>query len=576
MREKKYTEPNKRMILSWLVLIFMGILLLVRAHYGMDTTDETFYLSTAKRFSDGDYLLKHDWNTGQLFGFLLLPVYRGYLFLHGSNEGIILCSRMLFVFLEVFTAGFLCAVLIHYTGKWGAALTASLCMLVYARGNIINLSYYSVGMLSFVLAILWWAEAQGRSRKRLLLVFSGISFAVSVLCMPYMVLLFGCLLALGLYFQIRHQAEKRDQIVWFTAGIALAAAVFLAYYGRFIPWKELPEYLPMLFQDPTLEEEGAFTQIRDVFLYFTGIFMKYTWPIYAGTFLASIVGGREWILKASQKKYLEWILLAEFVLQSVYVRTFFEGGVITTFFLLALQMQLLYPEHRERKMEKIFLYPGLCFGIVWILGSNVGERVINMGFLIMDVWAVLFLWNHVSGGSRLLQAGRKLPAYVLLSVLAIIRFLDIYRDGEITGLTEKITSGVMAGIYTEPQRAEIYEEMVSYIHENTDKEDTLLVLGINPWVYMETEARCGAYSTWEMSGDNALEALYYETFPEKVPNVILLPSEKLDVYKCWRFSSHGSGLHEGERLKLSGIYRELVETQRYEELRQDAMTLYRK
>lgn len=576
MRVTKYKEWDKVIVASWLAIIALGILMIIRAQYGMDTTDETFYLATAKRFSDGDMLIKDDWNTGQVFGFLLLPLYRGYICVNGSNEGIILFSRILFVALEMFTACFMFRILLKYTGKTGASLMMSACVLVYARGNIINLSYYSVGFLTFVLAILWWAEAGTDQGKKRELLCSGISFAVSVLCMPYMVLVFAGIFLLGVYFHLKGYEDKRNKVAVFGLGVVLAALIFILYYGRWIPWSQLLEYLPNLFQDPTIEGKGMFGQIFDLGVYFIRYFMRYTWIFYVITFAAAFFYGKRKKGERENRKILEGILFAEFLIQSVYVRTFFEGGVIATFFLWALQLQLLYPEQREKKMEKYFLIPGLLFGLIWILGSNVGERVVNMGILMMDVWAVQLVWNNGIKSAEWLKFGRKISVCILFGVLLIIRLFDVYRDGSIIKLTQKITTGIMAGIYTEPQRADIYEEIVSCLRKETGSRDKVVVAGVNPWIYMDTEARCVAYCTWEVTMDDVLADLYYEVFPEKIPDIILVPSKELDVYESWRYSSHGSGVHEGEELILPRVYQKIMEKGDYQKIQNEVITLYKK
>ena len=80
-----YKKITWQTYLSAAVIFVTGILLIVRACYGMDTTDETFYLATARRFSDWDLLFKHDWNTAQVMGLVLLPLYRFYVFWNGSS-----------------------------------------------------------------------------------------------------------------------------------------------------------------------------------------------------------------------------------------------------------------------------------------------------------------------------------------------------------------------------------------------------------------------------------------------------------------------------------------------------------
>ena len=94
----KYTKStDKRILVGMIVLSMIAVLLIIRAHYGMDVTDETLYLAMAKRFVEGDMIFKDEWNTCQLFGLLLAPFYKGYVWMHGNNEGILLFSREMFV-----------------------------------------------------------------------------------------------------------------------------------------------------------------------------------------------------------------------------------------------------------------------------------------------------------------------------------------------------------------------------------------------------------------------------------------------------------------------------------------------
>ena len=61
--DRKKKMRNKKEWAVYLVFAVVAIGLIIRAHYGMDLTDETFYLATAKRFSEGDLAIKYDWNT---------------------------------------------------------------------------------------------------------------------------------------------------------------------------------------------------------------------------------------------------------------------------------------------------------------------------------------------------------------------------------------------------------------------------------------------------------------------------------------------------------------------------------
>ena len=75
----------------------LAVLLIFRAFFGVDYTDESFYFALAKRFAMGDQILVDEWFPTQLIGVLLLPFYRLYVGLCGSQEGIILADRLCYV-----------------------------------------------------------------------------------------------------------------------------------------------------------------------------------------------------------------------------------------------------------------------------------------------------------------------------------------------------------------------------------------------------------------------------------------------------------------------------------------------
>lgn len=168
-----------------------------------------------------------------------------------------------------------------------------------------------------------------------------------------------------------------------------------------------------------------------------------------------------------------------------------------------------------------------------------------------------------------------MPAYLLLAVLGIIRFFDVYRDGVVSELSSRVSSGVMAGIYTEAQRADTYERIVEVLRTETADTDTLAVLGCNPWVYMDSPGRCGSYITWTIHSEKTVLNKYYERFPEKVPNVILLLPPELGAYTSWRFSSHGAGRHVEEQPELEGILKQIVEEEGYVRTEKNGVVIYR-
>ena len=566
-------KEQKRWIAAGTAFIIIGILLIYRAFYGMDTTDETFYLAMAKRFYEGDLLFQNDWNTGQIFGLVMMPFYYFYLMVTGSNEGIILCARILFVFIALFVAGFTYKVLYQYTKKFGASLLASLCILVYVRGNIITCSYYSLGFYTFLLAILWWMDAKKEKKEIWKLICSGISFAVSVLCMPYMAVVFPLILLAGVYMKCTKKNTCFVRIVSFAGGVLLSAAVFLLCFSPMVPWTKLPQLLSIVFQDPGMESESFLKQLINLLIYMVVVFMKYTWPIYMATFLTVCITRLGKIKNKTVIKIMPWVLLGEFLIQAIYVRGYFEGGIIAATFFFILQLQIFFPDKRERLLEKYFIIPGLIYGAVWIAGSNVDQRVINMSFLIMNLWAVPFAWG-IWEDKKFGKVCTKIPVCLMFCVLCGVRLLDIYRDGALTQLNTQVEHGVMKGLYTEKNRAEAYENAVEMLRRYTEPSDTIVTIGCDPWVYLDTQASCGAYTTWQVSDGDDLLRKYYNVNPDKIPNVIVKISDLVNTYEFWRFSSHGVGLYEGENLEVYGVLKEIIEEHEYKKIEEEGTVIY--
>lgn len=567
-----FLKKEMNSLLAICVFAAVGAVLVYRAFHGIDTTDETFYFATAKRFCDGDMLFKDDWNRGQVYGLLMVPFYRAYVFFNGSNEGIILFARLLFIFLSLAIAYFLYVLLIEYNVSRAASLVISLCELVYARGNIITMSYYSLGFLTFLLTILCWMMAERRQRDWYRII-AGVNFSVSVLCMPYMVIIFGIMWVYAGYKYLKGYKAYVEKAWRMTLGCVASAVTFLIYYFQMIPWSKLLEYVFVVFSDPGMEKEGPLFQYWDLLVYMVSVFFKYTWPIYFMTFIMSVLIGKKIIKSTGLKKWMIGILLLEFIIQAVYVRGYFEGGIIAVFFLFIFQLQLLYPEYRLKELEQYFLVPGVFFAAVWVVGSNVGQRVVNMGFLLIDIWGISLLWYIVS--KERIYKYMLAPAYIMLGTLVLIRCFDIYRDGALGKLTYQVSEGIMKGIYTEPERGKAYESAVELLRNNTKEGDIIAVLGCNPWGYLETSASCGAYTTWQFSDGETRLIQYYETFPEKVPNVILVPGDAVNTYEYWKYSSHGVGMYEGEHLELYGILSQIVEEGKFEKLDAGGTVLYK-
>lgn len=542
--------------MAYICLGVLGALLLLRAFFGVDYTDESFYFALAKRFYQGDKILIDEWFPTQLIGVLLLPFYRIYVWLHGNQEGIILCARLCYVLFSVLTAEYMLSVFQKEGRSCGYSLLVSAFFCIYVRASIGTFSYYSLGLLSFLLFLLFLIDAKHTKRPEWKWILSGINFSISVICMPYLVLFF--LIMVLLYLYRRKSLLPGREGVFFILGILIVCILFFQGVGSsiFLGFKNIPEIL----MDP--QHQGSIGEKLISFLiYMCFTYLKFTWPLYVLTMAAGFYSYKKKIQNQRWMLFYRGVVYLEFFVQAAYVRTFFEGGIVFAVLLLAIQLWLIQPSIGNRNTERMFLVAGLGFGLIWILGSNVGIRVFNMGTLLADVWAIQVLYEDTKKGARLFRYLRNGVVVLLLGVLLLNRFLDVYRDSAIWNLDTQITKGSMKYLFTTEKRATEYELAVEELAQYTTEEDRLAVPGANSWLYLDAPALCGAYSVWKVDFTEERNWSYYEKVPENNPSVVYLLDASYGSYTAWKYSSHGSNRKGNEGVVIEGYLEELIQKQ---------------
>lgn len=92
---------------AFAVLAVLAVLLLVaKCRYGFGYYDESFYLTTAQRFWQGDAPVAQEWNLAQFFALFTAPLVGLVEWLQGGTDGIILTFRYLYVAAQALAAVF--------------------------------------------------------------------------------------------------------------------------------------------------------------------------------------------------------------------------------------------------------------------------------------------------------------------------------------------------------------------------------------------------------------------------------------------------------------------------------------
>lgn len=562
-----YKEKNTYIttLIPYILILAGCLLMLFRTVYGLDFTDESYYIAVAKRFSMGDRPFLEEWYTTQLIGVLLQPLYVTYCRVNGSQDGVILFFRICYVIFS----GSISVILFNKLRKTekvyaSTAICAALLYLFYVRGSIPTLSYYSIGLGTFLIFVLFYNKKQGSWNNFI----AGISFAVSVLCMPYMAAYFIGIVVCDL---ISCMKNKEKFCFYFYSGIILSAVIFLCLWIDLTSLKEIADNLSYILQDPT-HSEPWWSSVLSFIVFMKKTFYRELIWLLLGEFLAIVWW---YVFKhkdAGIKKTLKVIAYFLFFIHVVYVRTFFEGGILIGFLVLAAQVALLNGQ-AELTLAKKYLFPGIMFGVIWVCGSNVGQRVFNMGCLIADIWAFQIIWEDIRHSRGVEKIIKYVSPILLVGVILLIRMFDIYRDSTVSLLNTCITDGSAKGIYTTAERSKDYMNLLSELNKYTTNEDKLVSSNLYPIVYLDSLAECGTYTVGPLHLEDKRAWEYYKRYPEKIPTVIFIMNPEYGKYQAWRYSSHMSGVSE-EKVELSGWFAELVEKEGYQTYEEDCGIFY--
>ena len=239
-------------VLAAFIALFGWFYYVIR--FGVNAADEGLYYNIAQRVLQGDRLLVDEWQVSQFSSFLLLLPVKAYTAAVGSAEGMILFMRALYVTETGILYWWLYSRYRRY-GYSGLAGVALFC--AFVPGDMFAVFYLTMALQGLmVLCTLLFLPSE-KPRSPLVLVFSGVVFACTVLAQPPFCLIYFVYCGIVLFRKIfrRKYGEPRFYLLrprvwgWITAGIALTAIPVVTYFLIKSTLPEILRLLPELFTD---------------------------------------------------------------------------------------------------------------------------------------------------------------------------------------------------------------------------------------------------------------------------------------------------------------------------------------
>lgn len=523
------TDVKKRISFTIDCRIFAGALLLLfsvfawRQFYGFNKNDEIFYISTVYRFFQGDAMLVDEWNNVQLFAFVTYPLYCLMRIFHNSNEGVVLIFRFFYLIFQVLVSIY-CFIRLRRFGR--IRMIPALYYFITTPYNINSLSYNTLafGFVLLSLVTISCPEKTGFVDYVLL----GIFTAGAVLANPYAIFLFIVygLVCMGIFLLHLRSWEDPPPFLQIRSYLLACLGAFLIFilFVLFVfsrgTLNEILECITYIIMDTERQKSFWEKFVR----YFIRIHRYYKVLVYMTGILIVL-----WIIDRKKKVAPSVYLLLISVTAVPYIiyYGFFWEMVGINYMLVPLVfpglVAYLVSEKKDCRLFFGWYLPGLFYTMLAHFATNTGILTVSASYMIPSAASVLFLWKAVEEQGRIKWLRRFVIGLLTIQLGAGIwqRIVYVWGDSHLPELTQKLTEGPMKGIHTSVENEQLYREVLMDMKELAlTEDDRLFIIGIAPWMYLNTEAECAAYSTWETLETDPLIPVYYEIRREKLPTVV--------------------------------------------------------
>ena len=538
---------KKETVIFAVCLAVLFCLFAWRQFFGFNKNDEIFYISTVYRFFQGDAMLVDEWNNVQLFALITYPIYWLIRLFHDSNEGIILIFRMAYLVFQALVSVWCFGRLKRF--GWIRILPA-LFYFVTTPYNINSMSYNTLAFGFVLLVLVTLAGSEKLSVP--VCILCGMFTAGAVLANPYVVILFFLygVICVGAAILYRKSGQKQlpDALkfrTYFFMGVG-AFLIFLMFVWFVFSRGTLDEILEC-FGYIVMDTERQKSFWEKLAKYFIRIHRYYTGLVYVTAILTVVYAAGK---KLGYKISSEVCMVIEAVVAGGYIiyYGFCWEMVGINYMLVPLTFVGFLAYVTSEKKDHYLFYgwflPGVFYTLLAHFATNTGILTMSASCMIPSAASLVLIGQHIQAAKEgcsseqpnrydtaLMQESHKYSAIcgTVLAVLIAVQFAGgiwqrvtyVWGDDKLPKLTVTAEEGPLKGIRTSEENSLLYKDVMQDMEDlQLTKEDKLFVVGIAPWMYLNTEAECAAYSTWETLETDPLIFTYYEVRPEKQPTVI--------------------------------------------------------
>ena len=538
-------------------LLGIGLILFWRCFYSVNTTDEAYYIGTVYRLWFGDGMLCDEWNpTQQMCSFWLYPFYALFRLILGSNDGMILAFRLLYIVFQLFISGYMYGKL----KKFGyISFFPIFFYLLSTAFNINSLSYNTMANSALAALLVTLVMMEKPDWKNC--VWCGIFASIVVMGNPYAVfayVLYGaaCAAVTFLFKKLHKETPVSLQFTTFFK-MSLTAAGVMVVFLLFTFWhatlERIVKNLPYIVGDQEHVQRWN-VKISDYFRYFR--------EHYLGAVIVPIVVSAIALFDKKRVKHgaiymgLSVVSIFPYMIYHGLISDYVPINLVTVPICFLGVTAYVVSEKKLHRVFYIWYLPAMIYPFIVQITSNTGPLAVSAGFVTAGAASVLLAASWAMEQENSLVKNILHGVMVLqLVIMLFLRITYVWVDSPMSELTTKVERGAAKGLYTTEVVAQYYEEMYDDIDAlNMTEEDGFLVVGSEPLLYLYADRQVASYSTWQVYTNETRLYRYYEIhdgegrFPsvvycaeadEKIFESILVEKLLLPMGYEWKQLQHG-------------------------------------
>ena len=506
---KPVQQTTKKYFFGFFYLALF-LVMLWRAFYGFDISDEAYHCAAAYRIALGEPIFSTCWAADQLAGIIYAPIIFLYKMIRGNMDGCILMLRVVFLLVSFACALWvfrrICGSIFSYRAFLCVTVFLSACRVLYGTFS------YNTLLLLFSLLSFDCAYCAKKEKKTGYAVLCGLFYALAVQSYPTALV---CMPVYFLFFLSSDDRAFRKKLLFgFMAGGVIVILLFLAFLSVQSSFSAFLNNFHHLFEEP--EHGNPLMKIKPV-----AEFALIVLAIAGFTFVCQKLFFRNESRKEESVTTVILLIILAVLLLSFGLKRYRVPLDFSPYYLLLLPYPVLLLANRFERDDSVYLYlSGLVLSFSVSIATNNPPSLYIYPALFCILAAVLFFPRVIHSDKAIRIA--KIEGLAAALVLLFSSLLPVYRDEGFSKLNVRMTNGPAMGILTTDTREKQYSETVELIKKYVPSDGNVLFAPLLPYGYLCTEAGIASPSLWRRDLSYPRFDDYYSENPEKLPRAVFV------------------------------------------------------